>query len=171
MSDEHHTEPGFRGAVRELLEVARVASLLAEGHTTGPLGNRVSGSKAGSAHLTFSRDLPVSERLERTIRRVADVYRAEVEGTGAESVRAQAKTGTARQAKTRAVLGEVGMDATAVAFIHGMTTEGVKKLRGRHDRDPDTGVRAGQLRAERVDGKPTHSAPLTARPAGGEVGQ
>lgn len=164
MSKSTDTEPGFSGAVRDLIRVARDASMLAEGRTS-TLSERVSGGKPGSAHLSFGGDLPVVDRLEHSIRRLTEVYAAEVDGTGAERVRSQDKTSAARKAKTRAVLAEVGMDPTAVAFVYGMTTEGVRKARGRAGFDPDTGVRLSELRSERIDGKQTRPTPLTA-PAG-----
>ena len=142
----------------EVLKLHRQASLQAEGATTGT-GSKVSGSKAGSAELYFrSGDLPLAVELERSFHRYLTYWtervKAEAEGNRSD----------VRSAQTRAILGEVGMDATTVAFIYGSTTEAVKKLRGRNGRDPDTGQPKRAQRQERVDGKPTNRAPLTAPP-------
>jgi hypothetical protein len=146
--------------VRRLAAVYRRATLTS-GASAAPLSERVSGSKPGSSLLGFD-ETPLPARFEDALERFLVVWELEVDGLGAETVRDQDKTSAARKAKTRAVLAEVGMDPTAVAFVYGMTTEGVRKLRGRHDRDPETGVRNPELRQQRIDGKPTHQAPLTA---------
>lgn len=179
-SPARDSTPGLNGALRELIDVCRDARMASEGATVS-LGERVSGGKSGSAHLEFSKDLPVSVELERTIRRVADVYRQRVGGRQSGVISAD-KSSAQRKAQTRAILGEVGMDPTAVAFMYGMTTESVRRLRGKHGRDPDTGQHSRALRQERIDGASTQRAPLTApanaalerleeRRADGEVGQ
>jgi hypothetical protein len=146
--------------VRRLAKLYRDATLTS-GASAASLSERVKESKPGASLLGFDED-PLPVRLEDALERFLVVWEEEVAGTGAERVRDQDKTSAARKAKTRAVLADVGMDPTAVAFVHGMTTEGVRKLRGRHGRDPDTGVRLTELRQERVDGEQTHPSPLTA---------
>lgn len=165
--------------VRRLAQVYRAATL-SSGTSAASLGERVSGSKPGSAHLSFDGDEPVTVRMEKSLARWLDVWEREVEG-GVAGVVSADRTSARRKAQTKAVLGEVGLDPTAVAFMYGMTTESVRRLRGRHARDPETGQRVTELRAERVDGKASTRAPLTApgraalqrleeRTADGEVG-
>lgn len=156
--------PGLNGAIRELIAVAASTRMVAEGRTA-PLSERITRSKAGSTHLAYvGGELPLSEKLERSVRRLTDVYRREVEGKYPRQLPAQDKVSAARKAQTKAILGEVGMDPTAVAYVHGSTTERVEKLRGKYGRDPKTGQRLTELRAGRIDGAPTHAAPLTAPP-------
>lgn len=170
---------GLNGAIRELIDVARDTRMVSEA-AAASLGERVTGSKPGSSHLEFAADLPLSVELERTIKRVSDVYRARLEGGGSGIAKAD-RTSSATKARTKAILSQLGMDPTAVAFIFDSTTHGVRQLRGRHGRDPDTGQRLTELRAERVDGQPSVLPPLTApggaaldqleqRTADGEVG-
>lgn len=128
------------------------------------LSERISGSKPGSGSPRLARDLTVSEELERTIRNVAEVYRRKAEG-GTVSVSSTDKTSSARREQNKAVLSEVGMDPTAVAFIYGMTTESVRRLRGRHGRDPDTGEHVSRAGRGKIDGKRLRETPLTAPPA------
>lgn len=161
------TAPGLTDAMRELIDVCRGARWSAEGAVSS-LSERVSGSKPGSGNPRLARDLTVSEELERTIRNVAETYRGRAEGVS-------------NGAQTRAVLDEVGMDPTAVAFIYGMTTESVRRLRGRNGRDPDTGEHVSRAGQGQIDGKRLRETPLTApaaiaqerleeREADGEVG-
>ncbi len=150
-----------RALLSHFVTVYRAAKFSESTAGAASLGERVSGSKPGSSHLTLGTDLPVSDRLVRSFARWLDVWEREVQGQR-PGVPSGDKVSAARKAQSKAILGEVGMDPTAVAFIYGTSTEAVRKLRGRHDRDPDTGQRTSELRVERIDGAPTHRAPLTA---------
>jgi hypothetical protein len=112
---------------------------------------RVSGSKASGSAPTFGTELPDTIRIERSLERFLDVWGAEVEG---EHVRVTTR---------RAILEEVGMDPTRVAFLYGSTTAAVEKLRGRYGRDRKTGVPNRELVRQLVDGDPVRRAPLTSR--------
>jgi hypothetical protein len=150
-----------------LIEVARLhgkAQLGSYAGGTSSLAERVSGSKPGSVDLRFGADLPVSVEMERSLLRWIEVWRRKVEGQN-PALPSQDKTSSARKAQAQAILGERGMDPTAVAFIYGTTTEAVKKQRGRNGLDPDTGQRKGALNQERIDGKPSRQSPLTAPPS------
>jgi hypothetical protein len=167
--------------LRDFARIYGAARLDGGGVKAASLGERITRSKPSSSYLSFGRDRPLEVRMAESFARWLDVWDREVNG-GGQRVNEEDTRSAARKAQTKAILGEVGMDPTALAFIYGMTTDGVRKLRGRNGRDPETGQRASQLRAERIDGAPTHRAPLTAparvaherlesRHADGEVGQ
>gem|GEM_PF-6790239 len=162
-ADTPSQQPPFKTALIEAMRLHREAQMASYAGRTSSLSERVSGSKAGSIGLGFGADVPVSVRMEQSLLRWVGVWEREVEGQN-PALRSQDKVSSTRKAKTQAILGEVGMDPTAVAFIYGTTTEAVKKQRGRNGLDPDTGLRKGARRGERVDGKLMVQPPLTAPP-------
>ncbi len=151
----------LRQALIDAARLHRVAELASEGGTAG-LTERVTGSKPGSSHLTFADDLPLSVELERFYRRAAEYWSRRVEGQDLPSAFRKDSRSPAKKEQTRAILAERGVDPTAVAFIHGSSTEAVRKLRGRNGFDPDTGLRETELRQERIDGEASRKTPLTA---------
>jgi len=158
------TAPTIAEPLVQAMRLHQQARLEAEGATTGT-SDRVSGSKAGSDDLYFRGGLPTSVEMERFYRRAADYWARRVEGRDAPSTFRKDSRSEGKRDQTRAILAEVGMDATAVAFIYGSTTEAVKKLRGRNGRDPDTGQHQRALQQERIDGKASRQRPLTAPPS------
>jgi len=141
----------------DVAKLHRKATLQAEGATTGT-GPKISGSKSGSADLQFhGGDLPLSVEMERSFQRYTSYW--------TERLKAETEGRSTRHVTTRAILAEVGVDPTTVAFLYGSTTEAVRKLRGRHGRDPETGQPVGALNQERIDGKPSRQRPLTAPPS------
>lgn len=151
----------MRDTLLEAAKLHRFAELTCSTVGAASLSERVTGSKPGSSHLTFADDLPVTDEMQRSLQRWVDVWKRRVQEQS-PALPSQDKTSSARKAQTRAILGERGMDPTAVAFIYGVSTEAVKKLRGRNGFDPDTGLRDSELRQERIDGKASKQAPLTA---------
>jgi hypothetical protein len=157
------TDP--QSLLRDFARIYRAAQLDGGGVKAASLDQRVTGSKPGSSHLSFGSDRPLEIRMVESFARWLDVWEREAEQCPVSVVNDADHRSAAARERKRAILDEVGMDPTALAFVYGMTTESVRKLRGRNGRDPETGQRASQLRAERIDGAPTHRAPLTA-PAG-----
>lgn len=155
----------LRDTLVEVMKLHRKAMFQAEGATTGT-SPKVSGSKAGSSDLYFrADDLPLAVEMERFYRRAADYWERRVERQNAPSAFRKDSRSEAKRDQTRAILAEVGVDPTTVAFIYSSTTEAVKKARGRAGLDPNTGQAKRALRQERVDGKPTTTVPLTAPPS------
>jgi hypothetical protein len=126
--------------LKRLIRVYRAATLTS-GADAASLTERVSGGKPGSSLLQLGDDLPLHLRMEASIARVVDVYEREVEGKRPPHVAPGDKVSAAAKARTKAILAEVGWDPTAVAFMHGSTTENVEKLRGKYRLDPQTGER------------------------------
>lgn len=141
----------------DVLKLHGKAALQAEGATTGT-GPKISRSKAGSSDLHFRGDLPLPVEMERSFQRYVRYW------TQRLKAEAEGRPSDARRATTRAILAEVGVDPTTVAFVYGSTTEAVRKLRGRNGRDPDTGQHKRAMQSERIDGKPSSRSPLTAPP-------
>lgn len=155
----------MRQSVRDkLLDAARLIrrAELAPEASAAALSERVTGSKPGSSHLTFDADLPLAEAMERSLERWVEVWAAQVDQ--GRTIAKGDRTSSAAKARQRAILGERGLPAVAVAFTYGMTEHGVMQIRGRHGLDPDTGLRQDELRQQRIDGKPSKRAPLTAPP-------
>ena len=151
----------MRQALLDAARLHRAAEMAAEGGTVG-FTERVKGSKPGSSHLSFDDDLPLAVEMERFYRRAVDYWTRRIEGRDAPSTFRKDSRSEGKRDQTRAILAERGVDPTAVAFIHGSTTEAVRKLRGRHGFDPATGLREAELRQERIDGKASKQTPLTA---------
>lgn len=83
--------------------------------------------------------LEQAERLVLALERDVEHNARRPEGTHARGDRESA----VKRATDRRIVSEVyeGRDPTFVAFLEGRTTEGVRKLRQRHQRDPDDGSR------------------------------
>lgn len=153
----------LRDSLIRAAKAYRRAELASEGAVVS-YAERIDSGKPGSSHLTFAGDLPLSVEMERFYARAAEYWERRTGATSPpEGLRADSRS-DASKARTRAVLSERGIDPTAAAFIYGMTTQGVRNLRGRHGLDPDTGLRVSELRSERIDGEPSTRVPLTAPP-------
>jgi hypothetical protein len=151
-----------RQAVKDRL--IAVAALIRDaefraGASAATLSDRVTGSKPGSSHLSFD-ELPLSEAIERSLDRWLQAWRAQAEQ--GRTIAKGDRTSAASKARTRAILGERGMDPVSVAFIYGTTERAVQQMRGRNGFDPETGLPERELRQERIDGKASKAAPLTA---------
>jgi hypothetical protein len=97
---------------------------------------------ATTADLHFGRDLPLCVELERNLARFTKVYadKVDAERRGRrESTAGGDRRSKAKKAENRAILAAVGLDSTALAYMYGRTTEGVRKLRRCHGLDPATG--------------------------------
>ncbi|MBS1842953.1 MAG: hypothetical protein JST53_00920 [Actinobacteria bacterium] len=139
---------GMPGALREYAQLYGHAAWASEGKTV-TLGEYVSsGGNPESAHLVSEPpdDMPTYLEMERTLRRLSEVYRRRLEGPQKGWRIAPGERNTAEaSARKAAVLAERWMDPTAVALMYDMTTEGVRKMRIRAGLDPQHGVPATDL--------------------------
>lgn len=135
-------------------------TLTAEGNTTDYHRDVLSVGKPESAHLSFGRHLPIQVEFERWMARSVEYWRTRVHGRPGGPAD-QDKTSEARKAQREAVLATPG-DPTAVAYLHGLKEQGVRRIRSRAGQDPASGIPLSHIRDEHIDGKQTHPRPLTA---------
>lgn len=156
---------GFKELLLKADRIHRKAELRSETSAYDISQPNVRGSKPGSSHLSFGRDdMPLAVEIERGLARMLDVWQASLDGADPSRPAKGDRVGPKTKVRNKAILECRGMDPTAVAFIHGMSTEAVRRVRERHDFDAATGMSKSELLAERVDGKPTSRGLLTARP-------
>jgi hypothetical protein len=153
---------GMSQAVNEFVYVYQ-CGLLSSDNRAATLGEYITKSRLDSGILEWIEDdLPLQVELERSFRRFTEYWRARVEH-GPSPIHKRDRRSAAAKARNKAILGEVGIDPTAIAFYYGLTSEGVRKIRTNAGRDPDNGLETQKTREERIDGKVINPKPLTSR--------
>lgn len=129
----------FGDSIREAVGIYRELLLQAEGRAVDTSAVRVSGNKPGTIPPAWA-DTPAAVEMERQLGRFVTVWRNRLQAEQAPS--AGDRRSAAKRSTDAAILAAVGADPTELAYLHGRTTEGVRKLRLRRGLDPDTGERA-----------------------------
>ncbi len=153
-------------SINALLNIWRRAQLLSETKavdpTRGGLHTGITQSRNASAP-SFGRDLPISVDLERTLARLAAVYRARLDEAERGVVTASAQRAvilaeaqllsgalglpesrvgqprTGERFVRDGILEAEGIDPTTLGFLYGKTTRAIQDMRRRAGLDPDTG--------------------------------
>lgn len=133
----------FRESVERLLYLRRKSLLMADGAVQDTSrdvlhrGGMHKGSSPPRSNGAMTLDLEESfQRFVEVMARRVEAAQAEMRGNPAVHGDTKSK---ARKAETDAILGEEGKDPTEVAYLYRRTTEGIRKLRVRYGKDPDTG--------------------------------
>ena len=87
-------------------------------------------------------DAPIDVAMWHSFARWLEMWERQIKGGGPRKLPSQDKTSAARKEQTKATLADTGLDATAVAYRRGLTTDGVRNLRTKHGLDPNTGEKA-----------------------------
>lgn len=133
-------------AIEELVRVYQASLLLSVpsgidyGKDSISHGEGGHGSHKPRSTPSHGQDPPISVWLEEQVVRLSTVARRRLElETGATGRTAYDTRGKARKAEDAAILGEVGRDATEVAYLYGRTERAVMELRKRGGKNPQTG--------------------------------
>ena len=131
-------------SVEELVRIYRGTLLLPTASAIDYSRDVVSQGKGGHGKPpSFGADPPLSVQMEQALARFVRVWQRRLDEAraGANGRSSHDRTSTAKREEDKAILASIGEDPTALAFLYGRTTEGVRKLRRRHGLDPDTGER------------------------------